>query len=153
MSTHSEKMKGLLEHCVKLTKAVSEHHNKDVEKLILKILHGHEAVVERAASNGQKKAYIFVYALGADYEGVPIYNYLFPNDDMLTKLAAQDLGGVFVRIQKYFDAFDVLHKIYEIGDGIKEIELSDDQIELFRDGRLLDKKYVGAIIISWEKYL
>lgn len=167
MSTHAEKIKSLLDHCVKLTQNKGTHHKLDVEKLIIEILAGHEITLQNAAKNGQTKAYIFVYSLGAKYEDVSIYDYLFPNNEMIKKLKEYDLDSVFMRIQKYFEVFDVEHKIYEISrakvqtddrreiDKISfpEVELSEDQINLFRDGELAGNKYVGAIIVSWKKYI
>jgi hypothetical protein len=137
---------------------------------------GHEAVLQNAAKNGQTQAHIFVYALGTKYDDVPIFDYLFPNPEMQAKLREFQIESVFFMVEKFFHPFVVTHKIYQIvhpvrapsGDslsdsgetGVKqdtkiklvEVELSDDQINLFHDGNLAGDKYVGAIIVSWSKY-
>lgn len=91
MATHFDKIKDLLDTCVKLTKAPGSHHKADIEKLIPAILANHEETLRIAATNGQTKAYIFVYALGAKCEEAGIYEYLFPSAAMAQKLRDQNL--------------------------------------------------------------
>lgn len=150
MATHFDKIKDLLDTCVKLTKAPGSHHKGDIEKLIPAILANHEETLRNAAKNGQTKAYIFVYALGA----AGIYEYLFPNAGMLAALRDQNLDPVFLQIQKFFEPFVVEHKVFRIDpSGVVETTLGEDTYQLFCDGKLCDVKYVGAIIVSWSKFI
>lgn len=157
MSQHSEKMHNLLTAVVRLTKVKSDHHFVYVETLAAKILQSTEEIIKTAALSGQTKAYIFVYALGSKYNDIPIYDYLFPNNELADKLAELKIESVFHMIQKYFEPFEVEHKIFQIpqtttkDNKVQIREVETPNTNLFQDGTLAGDKYIGTIIVSWSK--
>ena len=158
MNQHSEKMHNLLNAVVRLTKTKSDHHYNCVETLAGKILQSTEETIKTAALSGQTKAYIFVYALGSKFKEIPIYDYLFPNEQLTAKLTELKLESVFHMVRKYFEPFEVEHKIFQIpqhvstsNDKVQIHEVDTLDANLFQDGTLAGDKYIGAIIVSWSK--
>lgn len=149
---HNERMKNLFDNAVKLSKSNTDHHAKSVNTLLSGILENSEHNIEIAASNGQTKAFIFVYAIGGKYNNIPIYEYLFPNDEFKKKLNETNLTSVFEQIVKYYDPFKVQHLTYKVDSDYVPITINEGNYRLFKDGYLDDKsKYIGVISVSWDE--
>ena len=157
---HVDKINNLLDTVVKITRSNGDHHRIAVDQLIVTILGNNEETLKAAALCGQTQAYIFVYAFGSTYKDIPIYNYLFPNDKLREKLVELKLDSVFMQIKKYFEPFEVEHKVFQIitpkkteKDQVRIHEVDMINSQLFSDGTLAGDKYIGAIVVSWDKFV
>jgi len=154
------RMENFFKYIVSSTKNSSNRNriHSNAERLYNHIIADHKDTLTLAAFHSKDNAFLFMYKLGAEWQGIPVYEYLFPSGELLERFNEFDIKSVFDQLQDFFDPFRVTHQIYHVVDGVKvyvaPLELSSSDIEVLLHCDHTDSrkkgKYVCAIVVSWN---